>query len=154
MSPDAEIWAYRLANQVAKGEASFCEKLKPVFDKIELLEELINRRFRGKRFWIDKTGGFNIEDEFSDGEIEPRSLASGEQNQLIMFFEMLFEYGDGGLILIDEPELSLHVSWQRSFMEDLVRVLAITGAAAVVATHAPAIVNDLWEINYDLLGEG
>lgn len=154
LSPDAEIWAYRLANQVAKGEASFCEKLKPVFDKIELLEELINRRFRGKRFWIDKTGGFNIEDEFSDGEIEPRSLASGEQNQLIMFFEMLFEYGDGGLILIDEPELSLHVSWQRSFMEDLVRVLAITGAAAVVATHAPAIVNDLWEINYDLLGEG
>ena len=150
---DAETWAFRLANRVAEGEAGFCEKLKPAFEKIDLLEGMISRRFLGKRFWIDKIGGFNIEDEFSGAEIEPRCLASGEQNQLIMFFEMLFEYGDGALVLIDEPELSLHVSWQRSFLEDLVKVLAVTDSAAVVATHAPAIVNDYWELNYDLLGE-
>jgi len=39
-------------------------------------------------------------------------LSSGEQQEVVMLYELLFCVQPGTLVLIDEPELSLHVVWQ------------------------------------------
>jgi predicted ATPase len=46
------------------------------------------------------------------------------------------------LVLIDEPELSLHVNWQKSFLPDLLKIVEATGYDVILATHSPFIVGD------------
>lgn len=67
-------------------------------------------------------------------------LSSGEQ-QLLTLALKLTAYASGStVILVDEPELSLHVSWQRAIPAMLEIIGARLGCSIVVATHSPIIV--------------
>ena len=49
--------------------------------------------------------------EYRGKQIPLNALPSGEQNDLIMFYRLIFESKVGRLILVDEPEISLHIEW-------------------------------------------
>ncbi|AEB47405.1 putative ATP-binding protein [Micromonospora maris AB-18-032] len=106
--------------------------------KLELLIEIVNSRFLHKHLRIDRDKGFVF--ETAQGEVvRPEQLSSGEQHELVLFYDLLFRVKAGSLVLIDEPEISLHVSWQREFLNDIVRVARLTSLRFVVATHSPQI---------------
>ncbi len=67
-------------------------------------------------------------------------LSSGEQQLLTLALKLTAYAGDSTVILIDEPELSLHVSWQRAIPVMLEIVGSLTGCSMVVATHSPVVV--------------
>lgn len=67
-------------------------------------------------------------------------LSSGEQ-QLLTLALKLTAYADRStVILVDEPELSLHVNWQRAIPGMLQTVGSHTGCSMVVATHSPIVI--------------
>ena len=70
------------------------------------------------------------------------SLSSGEQHELVLHYDLLFKTRPNTVVLIDEPEISLHVAWQKNFLSDLMEIVRISGFDAVVATHSPYIVGD------------
>ena len=115
--------------------------------------DIINDRFKYKRLTIDRKRGFQIKSDL-DTIVELEDLSSGEQHELVVLYEMLFRAPTRGLILVDEPEISLHVAWQARFLSDLVGILAITNAYAIVATHSPVIIGTRWDIAVELLGPG
>jgi predicted ATPase len=53
----------------------------------------------------------------------------------------LFRIEANSLVMIDEPELSLHVNWQERFLSDLKSVIEIANFDALIATHSPYIIN-------------
>jgi ABC-type lipoprotein export system ATPase subunit len=107
--------------------------------RIELFIELISQRFSTKSVSVSKEDGFSI---VSHGKKVPLDkLSSGEQHQLVLFFELLFELRENALILIDEPELSLHVAWQKKFIADLQRIIALNQFDVILATHSPTLVS-------------
>ena len=114
-----------------------------VFDdirsKIDLFKELISKRFIDKTLHIDLESGFKITSR-NGSDVPLDKLSSGEQNQLILIFDLLFEVTRNSLILIDEPELSLHVAWQKEFIESLSRIISLNAFDVILATHSPAIV--------------
>ncbi len=116
------------------------EKLR---SRILLFIELIDERFEPKSVVVDKSVGFIVR-RSSDVVIPLEKLSSGEQHQLVLFFELLFELKENALILIDEPELSLHISWQKQFVSDLKRIIALNGFDVLLATHSPQLVGE-WE---------
>ena len=59
-------------------------------------------------------------------------------------FDLLFNVPKGALVLIDEPEISLHVVWQLAFIPDVQRIASLSGFRFIVATHSPQIINDAW----------
>jgi len=67
-------------------------------------------------------------------------LSSGEQQLLTLALKLTAHANSGAVILIDEPELSLHVSWQRAIPGMLEIVGSRMGCSIVVATHSPVIV--------------
>ncbi|SIR08524.1 AAA domain-containing protein, putative AbiEii toxin, Type IV TA system [Aromatoleum tolulyticum] len=67
-------------------------------------------------------------------------LSSGEQQLLILALKLTAYAADSTVILVDEPELSLHVSWQRAIPTMLEIVSSRLGCSIVVATHSPVIV--------------
>ncbi|EEF93807.1 hypothetical protein CATMIT_01556, partial [Catenibacterium mitsuokai DSM 15897] len=51
------------------------------------------------------------------GPISLRSASSGEQCMLVLMLGIAGYIEDGSVILIDEPEISLHPEWQEDFMD-------------------------------------
>jgi hypothetical protein len=116
--------------------------LSPLLAKIKLFSSLIERRFLTKDVRVSRKAGIEV---FSSGsEVPLEKLSSGEQHQLVLFFEMLFEIKENSLILIDEPELSLHVAWQRQFIGDLLKIIKLNKFDVVLATHSPQLIGE-WE---------
>lgn len=118
-------------------------------DKIEKLKNIINERFSHKEMNIDKNRGFVFTTD--TGEIIfPESLSSGEQHELVIFYQMLFEIPEGSLVLIDEPELSFHIEWQLKFLDDILAIADLSGFDVLVATHSENIINRHWDLTFDL----
>ncbi|WP_305814285.1 AAA family ATPase [Photobacterium leiognathi] len=78
-------------------------------------------------------------------------LSSGERNQVSIFFDLIFNARDGSIILIDEPEISLHISWQKSLLKEFERISKFNYySQLIIATHSPDVISDDWELSIDL----
>jgi predicted ATP-binding protein involved in virulence len=126
-----------------------------VFDdmaaKIELLTGIINDLFLYKRMHIDREKGYVFTSHIRQ-EIHPGDLSSGEQHQLVLLYELLFQTKPGSLVLIDEPEISLHVAWQERFLDDLMRMAKLSKFDVLVATHSAEIIGEYWDLAVGLRG--
>jgi predicted ATPase len=80
--------------------------------------------------------------------LTPQMLSSGEKQLLILLSEVLLQRQTPSVFIADEPELSLHVTWQ----EKLVRSLRQLNSHAqiIAATHSPDIVGSLSDRAIDM----
>jgi predicted ATP-binding protein involved in virulence len=128
------------------------EKLA-VFDvlakKIDLFKSIINRRFRHKRMAISKERGIVFTTD-RDQPLDPTCLSSGEQHELVLLYELLFKVREDSLILIDEPEISLHLAWQEEFLRDLMEMTRLSSFDVLLATHSSEIISDRWDLTVEL----
>jgi predicted ATP-binding protein involved in virulence len=121
-----------------------------LYTKLKLFTEIINeRRFSYKKLIIDHNKGFVFVNS-NEEELTPLQLSSGEQHELVMLYELLFKVEDNTLVLIDEPEISLHISWQKEFLNDLREIIKIKNFDVIIATHSPAIIDDNWDLTVEL----
>jgi ABC-type lipoprotein export system ATPase subunit len=127
-----------------------------VFDetarKIEVLRDIINRRFQFKKMNISKEKGFDFV-TLDGNPLAITDLSSGEQHELVLLYELLFNVKPNSLIMIDEPELSLHVAWQMQFLEDLQKIISLSEFDILLSTHSPQIINDRWDLTVELQGQ-
>jgi predicted ATP-binding protein involved in virulence len=123
-----------------------------IADRMGRLIELVNSRFSDKRLAIDRDHGFLIESD-SGGRIALEDLSSGEQHTMVVMYELLFCAPRGCLVLVDEPEISLHVGWQERFVSDLISILNVTDGRALVATHSPTVVGRRWNLTWEMGGK-
>ncbi len=119
-----------------------------IADKIELFLDIINQRFAYTQMTISQQVGFTF--NLNDTLLHPSSLSSGEQHEVVLLYELLFKVKPNTLILIDEPELSLHVAWQHNFLRDLQKIIALTSLDILIATHSPQIIHDRWDLTIAL----
>ena len=78
-------------------------------------------------------------------EVPLTGLSSGEQHLLVLYYRLLFEVQPNTLVMIDEPELSMNVVWQRNFLNDLQRIIELCKFDVLIATHSPMIIHDKWD---------
>lgn len=120
-------------------------------DRIELFKNTINRRFLYKQMTVNREKGF-IFTTPDDRPLPSSALSSGEQHELVLLYELLFRDKPESLILIDEPELSLHIAWQERFLKDLQEIIKLTSMDFLIATHSPDIISDRWDLTVELKG--
>lgn len=149
----------------AKYEAEFSKALKVYFEdfekkysvfadfieRLDLYTDIINSHLSFKSIRITRESGLVVVDSNDPNHIlKLEQLSSGEKQEIVLFYELIFETEKQLLLLIDEPEISLHIMWQKLFMEDLDRVVNLGNLKVVVATHAPQIINNRWDLQIDL----
>ncbi len=117
--------------------------------KIALFKNIINSRFQFKQIYIDKKKGFFFLTHKNEN-LDSNDLSSGEQHQLVLLYEMLFKVKKNDLVLLDQPEISLHIVWQEKFLYDLVKIIELNPFDVVITTHAPEIINDRWDLSIGL----
>ncbi len=121
-----------------------------LLEKLELFTTILNeRRFTYKSINISREKGFFF--KTSKGkELELNQLSSGEQHEVVLLYELIFNVKPNILVLIDEPEISLHITWQKEFLNDLLKIIKIQNIQVLIATHAPSIINGRWDLVYNL----
>ena len=121
-----------------------------LYKRVRAFLRIANSRFLYKRVMVG-ANGLNVVD--SDNlQIDLEMLSSGEQHELVILYELLFRIPDNSLILIDEPELSLHVQWQEQFLEDIEEMATLSNFRVILATHSPEIVGERWDLTAELHG--
>jgi len=130
------------------------EKKLAVFDeileKLQIFSNILNeKQFVEKQLVISPDFGFRFNTE--DGkELPLTELSSGEQQEVVLLYELLFKVSPNTLVLIDEPEISLHVAWQKEFLNDLLKIVKLRKIAIITATHSPQIIDTHWDLVIDL----
>lgn len=79
-------------------------------------------------------------------EYDIQESSTGEIGLLITFLRAIPEMKSNSIIFIDEPEISLHPSWQMRYIELLRSFLkGYTGCHILIATHSHFLLSDLKE---------
>jgi predicted ATPase len=82
--------------------------------------ETVNQFFSGKLLDLNVQSGIVIRSKWS-GSINPNFLSSGERQLLLLLSNTILARWMATIFIIDEPELSLNIKWQRQLVEALLR---------------------------------
>ncbi len=115
--------------------------LVPIANQLRILTQIVNERFLQKTLTINQRKGFLFH-SYDGRPISLERLSSGEQHELVLLYELLFQVESDALVLIDEPENSLHVNWQERFLDDIQRASELRAFDVLIATHSPDIIGD------------
>lgn len=127
------------------------EPLIPLNNKIQTLREILDSKLgaSGKTTRMSPRG--RLEFAFLGGNrVKVNSLSSGEQHLVALFTSLLFSAEEGSVVLIDEPEISLHAVWKHSFVDDITRIAKIRAQQVILASHSSAIINGRWDLTREL----
>lgn len=120
------------------------QRTKDIFRQIDLFLTTLRGfitdkhfKFVGGDLFISKDGGLPIS-----------KLSSGEKQLLILLIEALLQKQHPFIFLADEPELSLHIAWQRQIIS-AIRALN-PNAQIIVATHSPEVAGRFKESILDM----
>lgn len=157
-----ELLDYSLNNEQSYSEfkkvlSLYVDDMNDKMDRFETLYKKISlyKRVVTNKVLSEKTIDFS-DDGLTVTNVKGRvldnlhKLSSGEQNLLILYFNLIFKSNSKTILLIDEPENSLHVAWQAKMLEDYVTMAETTGCQIVLATHSPTFVDGRWEMVSDL----
>lgn len=130
------LLAVREVYLVARARLS---RLSALRSDLDLFATFLNERFTNKRVELSPESGIAV--VLSDrGRIKPSQLSSGEQQLLALTYELLFGTERQAVVLLDEPELSLHVAWLKGLISAFIDIGERRELQYVVATHSPSIV--------------
>ncbi len=120
---------------------SYENDVRKVQAEITNFSESVNEYLNDSRktiYFDADTGVPYIELSGYDERLELSELSSGESQIIILLSYFAFLAKKGIPIVIDEPELSLHVQWQKHFVNSVKNVMPHK-CQTIMATHSPEI---------------
>lgn len=140
------IIKYCKSNEKQNNELDFfIEELIKLYEQQEDLDNSIvqfcdrcNKYLRGKKFEYDvESVNVLVRSEYTGEVIGLDLLSSGEKQMVGLMAKMYLSKEKAFIVLIDEPELSLSITWQQHILEDMMDSGKIKYMMAV--THSPFI---------------
>lgn len=126
---------------------TFLSSLDARLDALASAESLIstflkqtNGFLSDKRIAFTPQTGLRIVTE--DGRLSPRQLSSGERQLILLLCNALLARQGSRIFLIDEPELSLNVKWQRKIVDALLETTHGTPVQFFIATHSVELLSN------------
>ncbi|MEZ0121385.1 MAG: AAA family ATPase [Candidatus Reddybacter sp.] len=120
-------------------------KTQDIYSQIDLFLSIIKTFITDKEFSFS-SGRLVIENNY--GEIDHIKLSSGEKQLIILLVEALLQKKEKHIFLADEPELSLHISWQRKIIPAIKEINP--NAQIIVATHSPEVASKYKDSIFDM----
>lgn len=109
-------------------------------EKIKTFENILNERYKITKKVIKIERG-QIKITANNKEIPLEYLSSGEKNDFMMFYNLIFRY-ENCVVLLDEPEISLHIEWQERLINDILNICSTNNLQVIIATHSPNIIGE------------
>jgi predicted ATPase len=146
----------------------FLSRLSPVIEKTQEIERNLQRFVEACNGYLAESSDeksfayepnsmrVSVVNKFTEDEVPLGQLSSGEK-QVVSMLARLYLHNKKNLVLIDEPELSLSIEWQRKIIPDMMGSGSVAQLLAI--THSPFIFeNELdpfsGSMNVERHGEG
>ena len=110
------------------------KQTQEIYSHIDVFLDIIKDFVPEKSFEF-RSGTLIIANNY--GELEYTRLSSGEKQLIILLVEALLQNQETHVFLADEPELSLHIAWQRKIIPAVRKINP--NAQVIVATHSPEV---------------
>ncbi len=118
------------------------EEADKINARIRHFFDIINNTFSETNKKIDIAVNNEIIFRKEKSIITLTSLSSGEKQFLLILLSVFLMEERPYILLMDEPEISLHISWQQQLI-DTIRKLN-PNCQLIIATHSPSIFGDGW----------
>lgn len=135
--PDSTAALSVLGSYVEMLEARLSER-ELLAERLKTFEDVMKTFFIGKHVEVDSKKGLRIVTR-SGSELTEDQLSSGEYHLLYLMVAALTTRRLGTIIAIDEPEMSMHLSWQRKLVAALIKCASGAEPQFLFATHSPDI---------------
>jgi len=111
------------------------EAMKDIYERIDTFVTVSGK------FYTNKTLNYHLEKgiqiKSSNGKIlEPEMLSSGERHLLLLFCTSIVTGGSPSILMIDEPEISLNIKWQRMLVDALIQCIGDNDIQFIFSTHS------------------
>lgn len=116
---------------------------------LELIEGFFNSSGTKKKPNIDKEGRLYF--EIGNRRLNLRDLSSGEKQIVITFASMIFglKGKQTGIFIVDEPEASLHLEWQKKFVPSILQTEK--NVQLIFATHSPELIGQFRDNAFEII---
>ena len=118
------------------------ENYSQIYARKILFENLVNGAFKETGKVLDNDSEklrFILDGKLSIGADQ---LSSGEKQLLIILLTVLLEDGQEHVLMMDEPEISLHINWQYELLNWILELNP--NVQLILTTHSPSIFSDGW----------
>jgi len=125
---------------------------KNKFEAIEKLYIAKNIFLRQINNYFSETGkifdeeNFNFKKQDISNPIEIVNLSSGEKQLLIILLTVLLQDQKPYVLIMDEPEISMHIEWQKSLITNILELNS--NCQIIFATHSPTIFYKGWDNHF------
>ena len=122
------------------GHHARLDALRSVQEVIDEFVTILSDFLAHKTVSLDIRSGLQIMDS-NEKRIPPGFLSSGERQLLVLLCNAIAARRDGTILIIDEPEISLNVKWQRRLISALLTCLRGVQTQLIMATHSIEILS-------------
>ena len=131
----------RMIALLTSGEADAQQRAQEMVQEKTHFQDMVDELFAptGKTIKRDSN---EIRFRQYDEVIEPYQLSSGEKQMLIILLTVLVEDDQPYVLFMDEPEVSLHIEWQKRLIGLIVELNP--HVQIILTTHSPAVVMNGW----------
>lgn len=131
----------RTINLLTSGEPDKIEEAQKVSRPRIQFMDFIDELFADTGKKIVRSSNEILFDQFGV-RLLPYSLSSGEKQLLVILLTLLVQDNQPYVLLMDEPEISLHIEWQQQLVS---RVREMNpNVQIIMTTHSPAVIMDGW----------
>ncbi len=102
----------------------------------------LNNMFSESKKYVSLNNKFELEFKFNNEILNFPQLSSGERQVIYILLKVAIANKNNALILMDEPEISLHLSWQEKLLTQIREINP--NSQIIIVTHSPAIVMNGW----------
>lgn len=138
---------FRIIQDVTQRSLDSDQEIQLLYEPLERYEETVNQFLLDKQIKIQDSE-LIIESTSGKKNIDPMLLSSGEKQLLILLTEAFLQDKIPCAFITDEPELSLHISWQRELLSSVQNLNP--NAQIIVATHSPEIASGYQDKLFDM----
>ncbi len=116
-----------------------------ISQRIDMLFQTIDAYFgqTGKQIEIDKDSNMLVFRDETEEKIELSMLSAGEKQLLYILLTVFLMDERPAVLLMDEPEQSLHIEWQENLIKSIRKLNA--HCQIILTTHSPSIFASGWE---------
>lgn len=109
--------------------------VEPIYQLIDRFVKIVNGLLTDKTIDFKLSQGFTIQNKLGLA-LKPAQLSSGEQQLLLLFCYVLTARDTPTIFMIDEPEISLNVKWQRQLVQSLLDITEGASIQFIFASHS------------------
>lgn len=111
------------------------EAMKDIYERIHTFITVARRFYTNKELTYDLRNGIQIR-SLNGKLLKPHMLSSGERHLLLLFCTSIVAGGSPSILMIDEPEISLNIKWQRMLIDALIQCIGDNDIQFIFSTHS------------------